>query len=632
MKCKHPPEYAERDSKRFCEIDSSSSCQTITMTLKQSLHPTNSNKVMEKLNQIVPQISSAMKVLNYFLNWYATEYKQLFPLYSKFAQNHLELLMKVILGQKERIRQDTFGKYPYLFEPLELFLSSFPNFQLQCPLECHQSMMNLACIQLHTNLNLYHLQFFDLAYLKNQIIKAIKAKIIENTPNEKEWSEEIKRQLTPERLKAIETQIQLKLDGFEDVRHPALEDKYEMMCWINRIKADSKLRTGYFYPLGGFKDNMIALDLKSFLKMMNCSFSEAFQKHATKCEKGNRLIETTNIRTDGYSVQFVKRYTFEKPKYTYEVEWFNKKEQKWVLKSKTCKMDKTEGINARDKPSFDRIKKFKCLPSQDFGTRVLAQVAKLPENQSRLAALGKCAIDPGKKQVYTVLSEEGSLKTVAMSKERLKHLRLTRVFQAIELNNRKHLSEFFDEMSRCHCFSEYIQVVHRYFKQVRHHYGTKTNKKMRFKRFQIEQKILDLMYKEIQGGQVLATNMSFKDKVRKKARYKKVKKKVIYYGDGSYKHNSSGCESVMNKKLVYALSKRTLVIMTPEFRTSKSCSNCHHLNETSDWITIKSRKHRLRQCQHCHVTMDRDVNAVFNIMQVVEHYLLFNTKPSWQLR
>eukprot|EP00835_Amoeboradix_gromovi_P003602 NODE_245_length_12995_cov_0.297922.p7 type:complete len:145 gc:universal NODE_245_length_12995_cov_0.297922:12261-11827(-) len=137
----------------------------------------------------------------------------------------------------------------------------------------------------------------------------------------------------------------------------------------------------------------------------------------------------------------------------------------------------------------------------------------------------------------------------------------------------------------------------------------------------------------IQCGQVMATNMSFNDHKTKKTRYTKIKKnkkKVIYYGDGSYKHNSHGCESVMNKKLAYALSKRILVIVTPEFRTSKSCSGCHHLNEDKKWIKIRSRRLRLRQCEHCLVTLDRDVNAVYSIMEVVESYLLFNEKPLWQ--
>jgi hypothetical protein len=167
------------------------------------------------------------------------------------------------------------------------------------------------------------------------------------------------------------------------------------------------------------------------------------------------------------------------------------------------------------------------------------------------------------------------------------------------------------------------------------HYGSQEYKQLRFKQFQIEQKIMDLMYREISIGKVLAMNMSFKDSDRKKTRYKKVKKKhhrVIYYGDGSYKHNTHGCESVMNKKLVYSLSKRTLVMMTPEFRTSKCCFKCHRPNEDSEWKKQSSRRLRLRQCTHCLVTLDRDVNATWNMMDVVDSYILNNQKPNWQIR
>ena len=144
------------------------------------------------------------------------------------------------------------------------------------------------------------------------------------------------------------------------------------------------------------------------------------------------------------------------------------------------------------------------------------------------------------------------------------------------------------------------------------------------------------MYKEIQPGEMLAINMKWNDFSRKKTKYKKVIKKkqnVIYYGDGSFKHNTSRCRSVMNKKLVYSLSRKSLVIMTPEFRTSKTCCNCFHLNESSDW-TLSQKHHsklRLRQCTHCYVTLDRDVNAVYNILNV-EHYIKYNEKPFWQDR
>src|ERR1700728_1878296 len=118
-------------------------------------------------------------------------------------------------------------------------------------------------------------------------------------------------------------------------------------------------------------------------------------------------------------------------------------------------------------------------------------------------------------------------------------------------------------------------------------------KKLRFRKHQIEQKILDLQYREIQLGEQLCTNLKFDSNARKKTKFKKVPidKNVIYYGDGNFKHNSFGCESVMNKKLIYSLSKRTLVLMTPEFKTSVLCSECHSNN--GNWNQVSNLKSKL---------------------------------------
>lgn len=657
--------------KRFCHIGyHKNEAQTITMTLKKALHPTNSNKVISKLNIMVPYISSVTKITSYFLNWYANEYKQLFPFPPKNARNLIELMIKMILGQSKRIRPLTFKTYPYLFEPLERFLILFPNFQLDCPIEIHQSMMNLAGETLITNLDLYHLQFLDFDYLMNQLIKYIIFNIRENIKDPKEQKQVIKDTLTPSYKKEISQIITLKLKEIKKLHKPTLKEKYTMMEWLYSCKQyydpNLKMRHGYFYPLCRFKDNMISIDLKSFMNVMNCTFSQAFLKHVIPKEKqpGHSLL-TTSIRTDGYSIQFIKRITDEVPLYKVsflDFKFKNKEEKEkyktffkqenpiiqknidfkgvWIKNTKDIQRGKRsfefDLDNAIDKPTFDLIKTFTSLPKEK-GTRVLTQVLKEPDNQIRLNYLGKCTLDPGKKQIYTVLNNENQ-KTVAMSKERQSHLRLTGIFTKIEINNRTKLGNIITELSTCCLFNQYIQKVHVHFKTLRNHYSTKTCKKLRFKRAQIEQKIMDLMYKEIQHGEILATNMKWNDKKRKKIKYKKViekRKNVIYYGDGSFKHNTKGCRSVMNKKLVYELSKRALVIMIPEFRTSKTCCNCFHLNENNEWHTIvkaNNSKLRLRQCTHCLVSLDRDVNAVFNMLNVVEHYIKFNEKPFWQNR
>jgi hypothetical protein len=386
-----------------------------------------------------------------------------------------------------------------------------------------------------------------------------------------------------------------------------------------------------------FKDNMIAIDLKSFIKTMGCEFSDAFIKHFKSKQNNIGHLLTTSIRTDGYSIQFIKRVIEEVPMFFKQKMVFNDKNQKWEIETKMIQKGRSFDIeSAYDKPSFDLIKAYTSLPNER-GTRVLTQVTKDLNNQKILNDLGKCTLDPGKKQVYTVLNDEN--KKVSMSKERQSHLRLTHIFTKIEINNRTKLGYIIEDLSKCSSFTTYLPQIHIHFNTLRQHYSTKTCKKLRFKRAQIEQKLMDLMYKEIQHGEILATNMKWNDFKRKNTKYKKVlkdKNKVIYYGDGSYKHNTFGCRSIMNKKLIYGLSRKTLVIMTPEFRTSKTCCACLHLNEDDEYKPIVLNgiisKKRLRQCTHCFVIFDRDINAVFNIMDVVEHYIKNNEMPDWQKR
>jgi hypothetical protein len=590
----YPHKKKKRKRKPITKITTST--QTICMTLQKAIISNNSKKVINKLNEMVPLISSATKITSYFLNWYANEYKQLFPLPKINPENHIQLILKLILYQSHRILESTRDKYKILFESIEIFLTKYPNFKLKYTTEIHGNVLLLASKQIITNLNLFHLQYFDSKFLLNKIKKAIVSFVINKTLDKKDISKNIKKVFTEQVETEYSTLIQLKLNTIKDYSQ---EEKYDMIMWLTQIQKEytSTLRNGYFYPMARLKDNLIAIDLCSFLKLMNCGFSEIFGKYT----KDTFLQKTTNIRTDGLTVQFVTTFYCEKATYVH----------------KDCN-------RAFDKPTFDLIKKYKKLP-QINGTRLLTQVSKIKENREKLIPLGKSTIDPGKNQVYTILNSNG--KTVAMSKQRLKHLRLIRVFQKIENKNRKEIQFIFDELSECLNCLDYLSVIHTHFSTLRKHYGTKTTKKLRFKKFQLEQKIIDLMYKEIQLGECLETNNIFKKKIVKK-KYKIKQKNVIYYGDGSYSHNTRGCESIMNKKLVYALSRKTLVLVTPEFRTSKLCCKCH-LNET--WKSIPSRhKLRLRQCPHCLVTLDRDVNAVYNIMQIVDSYLEDGKKPKWQ--
>eukprot|EP00835_Amoeboradix_gromovi_P005300 NODE_485_length_7794_cov_0.605848.p5 type:complete len:131 gc:universal NODE_485_length_7794_cov_0.605848:7152-7544(+) len=128
----------------------------------------------------------------------------------------------------------------------------------------------------------------------------------------------------------IKMEIKKKLKQFPKPNKVTLDHKYELMIWLNALKQGSLVRLGYFYPLGSFKDNIIAMDLKSFVKMMNCSFSKVF-KEACSYTKGNIEVDITNIRTDGYSLQFIKKYTTEQPKYAYQKEFYDEEKDETTV-------------------------------------------------------------------------------------------------------------------------------------------------------------------------------------------------------------------------------------------------------------------------------------------------------------
>lgn len=74
----------------------------------------------------------------------------------------------------------------------------------------------------------------------------------------------------------------------------------------------------------------------------------------------------------------------------------------------------------------------------------------------------------------------------------------------------------------------------------------------------------------------------------------------------------SGYRRVPKRKLVKELRERAYVMRMDEFRTTKLCANCHHVN-----ITSRS-PHRYQFCPNCHTHWHRDVNAGINILYLLE--------------
>lgn len=72
--------------------------------------------------------------------------------------------------------------------------------------------------------------------------------------------------------------------------------------------------------------------------------------------------------------------------------------------------------------------------------------------------------------------------------------------------------------------------------------------------------------------------------------------------------NITGYRRVPHRKLIRELRHRADVLMVDEFRTTKLCANCRHVN------IISRSPHRYLFCPNCHTHWHRDVGAGLNIL------------------
>lgn len=84
---------------------------------------------------------------------------------------------------------------------------------------------------------------------------------------------------------------------------------------------------------------------------------------------------------------------------------------------------------------------------------------------------------------------------------------------------------------------------------------------------------------------------------------------IIAYGGGRFDHASRGRFPTPNKHLFVQLKRRCRTRLTPEYNTSKLCSNCRHELTATDFYAVK-------RCELCLITWNRDVNAARNIREV----------------
>lgn len=547
--------------------------QTIVRLLKNSINCPQKSK---KINTIVTGLSNARIWAFLFLNWYTETTGDVFP----FGTTVTALVFVL----RYFVRDERRGTL-YLSSDLHGHLNAFSSMYPSCratdlsSFVIHGNQFNLIAGQMMTNITLYHEQFLSNDYLVTAMHKK-------------------KRSTSRQFFRAIVT------FQYEKVVRPYVQNKPDPIARIRwmakRLKQlDPSIVTDWYYPKAHFSDAFIPFDLLSIQKL----FGKDTQWHNHfNCRKDVSMT----LSTDGFSAHFcVKR---SKPR-VFEVQ-----------KGRVIPINNYPN----EKQSFDDVKKHRDLPSLK-GLRFLDKLS--PRALNALGESGRVSCDPGKKFIYTATVDN---KVVSMSSGRWKHLMMTPQFIKYDNMRQREIKTELNTLSGTTTLMTYLGVLECAFTRLRAVFGSLGYKQWRFRRFGLRQKVNIVIEQELQTGVKRVDNFYFDDERRKRQKPEKIKKKpIIYWGDGSVGH-VTGNPPVPNRKLVYALCKRNVVIITPEFRTSLCCSACHF--QMRRVRTITHRGLRLRQCSNCAVVKDRDVNGCENIDQVAVAYHTTGKKPIWQER
>jgi transposase len=100
-------------------------------------------------------------------------------------------------------------------------------------------------------------------------------------------------------------------------------------------------------------------------------------------------------------------------------------------------------------------------------------------------------------------------------------------------------------------------------------------------------------------------------------RTKDDKKTLVAYGNGKVHPMIKGYVKTPLKKLYLALKKNDncSIFLADEFRTTKLCSNCHEVCQTS------RSPHRFQVCPNCKKVWNRDINAARNILFKTKYFI-----------
>ncbi|KAI3631682.1 hypothetical protein MIR68_010155 [Amoeboaphelidium protococcarum] len=322
--------------------------------------------------------------------------------------------------------------------------------------------------------------------------------------------------------------------------------------------------------------------------------------------------------------------------------------------------------------------------------------------QQRLDGSRLIGVDPGKKNVL-VWGDDADVDGAITLKEAKKELKETDHISAgywqrlaLTTESEAHLLHIKpteitlmeQDMAQSNTCQQYLDVYIRYFEDVYAFYSRSFHRNWRFRRFCATKsafgKVINMMY-----GRPKPPVPKINDRRRGKAAKKRKrelrksngkfsppdKPPVIALGDAGVKH-VRGNPPVPVRKFAFEFSRRALVVITPEFHTSKQHSLCHADLQWEHEVVMRCRHKKAKKilpgrrraqtvcikadgpeilsyecpdrfnrrvqsrfgvcpnCQNtgCDVFVDRDVNAYRSMAQIVRHYAMHGSRPQWNCR
>eukprot|EP00835_Amoeboradix_gromovi_P002389 NODE_135_length_18075_cov_0.518413.p2 type:complete len:686 gc:universal NODE_135_length_18075_cov_0.518413:3517-1460(-) len=604
--------------------------QTISMTLEKALFHQDGKIKKAKIDRVVSGILRSVFWVYLFLNWYAQETGNLYPIADQ-CQTSITFLIYYFIRCESRGRK-LYGSQVHLL--LNRFATMYPNSRLidLSDIKIDLNTFNSSATSIMNACKLYH-------KLLNEdpefYIKKIKKSIVS-----RQFMSWESNHITP--TKAIKDDLYSRSRNISralvklELKFRPSHDALSKVNWLRQqvYLRDPRCADLYLYPTSQFKVDRLTIDLKT----MQSSFGNTTQwDHHFDAKKMNMdpsLLKTMKtIKTDGFTVQFV----LEKRR---EVEYNSKERTRFPLHEWNKESNVEEKLvpvvdYPIDKPTFGAIKNYSTLPKKN-GMRLLNKL-----NRGAIDTLKQepmVCIDPGIKFVCCAKAGDN---IVCMSSGRHHHLLMTNKFRKYDQLRKRPIQSYLDALSVTRTLDTYLEAVDNGFVVLSNVFGDLEYRKWRFRRDSLRRKIDDLVYMELMTGKKQCSNFYFNDKRRAKQSYRikerpkgrskpvriqEYEKRNIYWGDGSYGH-SKGNAVVPNKRLIYKLCKRARVIVTPEFKTSKLCCDCHH-DLRKEMVSVNGQ--RQRQCPNCFSVEDRDVNSCIKIEQVVISYCSTYEKPKWQ--